>query len=80
MQVTVLGVDEQRCKDLGKQARHAVKQLGRHDRVMVVCDQAETALKHVHGRLGLMFDGHLVAEGFVPTSEEIASMLKTRVS
>jgi hypothetical protein len=78
MQVTVLGADEQRCKDLGKQARHAVRQLGRHDRVSVVCDHAETALKHVHGKLGLMFDGQLVAEGFVPTADEIARMLQMR--
>ena len=76
MQLTVLGRDEQRCKDLGRETRGAVKLLGRHDRVQVVCDQAETALRHVHGPVGLLVDGRVLAEGFVPTAVEIASMLK----
>ena len=76
MQLTVVGVDEQRCKDLGREARGAVKLLGRHDRVQVVCDPAETALLQLHSRVGLVVDGKLVAEGFVPTAAEIAGMLK----
>jgi hypothetical protein len=76
MQLTVLGVDEQTCKELGRETRGAVKLLGRHDRVQVVCDRAETALRHMHGTVGLLCDGKVMAQGFVPTAQEIASMLK----
>jgi hypothetical protein len=76
MQLTVVGVDEQWCKDLGREARGALKLMGRHARVHVVCDPAETAQWHLHSRVGLLVNGKLVAEGFVPTAKEIAGMLK----
>jgi hypothetical protein len=76
MQLTVLGIDEQRCKDLGREAKGALKLLGRHDRVEVVCDRAESALRHVQGSVGLLVDGKVVADGFVPTAAEIANILK----
>lgn len=74
----VLGADERRCRDLGRETRGALRLLRRHDRVTVVCDVAQTALQPLHGHLGLLADGQVVAEGFVPSAREIAGMLRCR--
>lgn len=76
--MVVMGSDQKRCKDLGREARAAVKQLKSAIKVQVICDRAQSALHHVHGGVGLFVDGQKVAEGFIPNSQEIAEILQNR--
>lgn len=79
MEMTILGTDRSLCAQLKQSASAAVKRLQQAIPIRQVRDPAGIAQYRVQRLPALLIDGTVVCAGFIPSAEEVESMLLARL-
>lgn len=74
--ITILGTGCPKCRQLAENARAAAEQLGIEYQLEKVTDITEIMKFGIMLTPGLVIDGEVKASGKVPTTEQIAAMLR----